>query len=65
MEAYELAANLLLKPGESYWKTHGFMWLDENGRPHLTARVVVGKEKAEETRKAEYVFSNGGWELVV
>ena len=63
MEAYELAANLLLNPGEPCWNTRGYLWLDDDGVPHLTARVAVGKEKSEELREAEYVY-HGGWEVV-
>ena len=61
MEAYELAGKLLLKEGEPCWDVSGHIYLSEHAAPILHASVAIGKEKAEETRTADFIYTGEMW----
>jgi len=69
MEDYELAYSLLVPEKVPVWRCNALLWLDEEGRPNLTARVTMvekdpsapGSEKAGEIRAAKFRFEGDKW----
>lgn len=61
MEVYELASKLLLKEGEPCWDLSGHISLSEQDAPILHAKVVIGKERAGETRTADFIYTGDMW----
>lgn len=61
MEDYELALKLLEEDEgiTQTWNCDAFLWLDDDGTPHLSSRYQLLENSKKEER--EYTYQNGKW----